>query len=105
MRDCFTPGDAKLHLTQARFVLPNFIETGMNISAKNCFYKYKVIINWDCVLSMHRNMIVTYIFHSGYAVTFDDFSVIIDYHSDVINPDYGDYCVKDHLLNKKEDLS
>lgn len=48
MRDCFTPGDAKLHLTQARFVLPNFIETGMNISTKNCFinkgyYKYGIV--------------------------------------------------------------
>ena len=49
-------------------------------------------------------MIVTYIFHSGYAVIFDDFSVIIDYHSDVIDPEYGVFCVKDRLLNQKEDL-
>jgi len=53
MRDCFTPGDAKLHLTQARFVLPNFIETGMNISTKNCFinkgyYKYGIVF-YPCI--------------------------------------------------------
>ena len=28
-------------------------------------------------------MVVTYIYHSGYAIEFDDFSILIDFHSDV----------------------
>lgn len=48
-------------------------------------------------------MIVTYIFHSGYAIECDDFSVIIDFHKDVKRED-GKFWVKDYLLDKGGEL-
>lgn len=48
-------------------------------------------------------MVVTYIYHSGYAIEFDDFSILIDFHSDV-KRDEKTYWVKDYLLGKQNDL-
>ena len=48
-------------------------------------------------------MVVTYIYHSGYAIEFDEFSVIIDFLKDA-KRDEKTYWVYDYLLSKQEDL-
>ena len=60
------------------------------------------------LLLFHRDfpeyvMIVTYIFHSGYVIETERFSIVFDFYKDAKKSD-GTYFVRDYLLKKPEDL-